>query len=69
MNSKKARDIVLWYLYFYGVLQLLLVREILDKKRDQYMGKSGVEHDDHDINIQKIHTYEALLMFLLSILS
>ena len=33
------------------------------------MGKSGVEHDNHDINIQKNHTYETLLMFLLSILS
>ena len=33
------------------------------------MGKSGVEHDNHDIKIQKSHTYENLLMFLLSILS
>ena len=32
------------------------------------MGKGGVEHDNHDINIQKNHTYETLL-FLLSILS
>ena len=32
------------------------------------MGKSGFEHDNHDINIQKNHTYETLL-FLLSILS
>ena len=33
------------------------------------MGKSGVKHDNHDINIQKNHTYETVLMFLLSILS
>ena len=32
------------------------------------MGKSRVEHHNHDINIQKNHTYETLL-FLLSILS
>ena len=56
MNSKKARDIVLRYLYLYGELQLLLVREIL-------------EHDNHDINIQKNDAYKTLLMFLLSILS
>ena len=39
MNSKKARDIVLEYLYLYGVIQLLLVKEILDEKRDQIWGK------------------------------
>ena len=33
------------------------------------MGKSGVEDDNHDIIIQKNHTYKTLLMFLLSILS
>ena len=42
MNYKKARDIVLWYLYLYGALQLLLVREILDKKRDKIWGKVGL---------------------------
>ena len=33
------------------------------------MGKSGVEQDNRGINIQENHTYETLLMFLLSILS
>ena len=33
------------------------------------MGKSGVEHDNHDIHIQKNDIYKTLLMFLFSILS
>ena len=33
------------------------------------MGKIGVEQNNHEINIQKNHTYETLLMFLFSILS
>ena len=69
MNSKKARDIILWYLYLYGVAQILLVKKNPRQKEGPKMGKSGVEHDNHDINIQKNHTYETLQMFLLSILS
>ena len=42
MNSKKSRDIVLMYVYLYGVIQLLLVRETLYKKRDQIWGKVGL---------------------------
>ena len=43
MNSNKDRGIVLWYLYLYGAVQLLLVIEILDKKRGQIWGKVGLK--------------------------